>query len=328
MGNSTFTHARLGALFLALPLFAQDGPPPAGDDPKKEIADLLKGLEDADAGVRRTAFQKLISFGDEARPKLRSTLLRIRSNWLRTWKEARRAVHNRLRAGRDMAKIAKLRTDALDLLKKKQNEQMKPMVEELIRLFYPDMSTASADPKVIEAAARFREAESMLGEIGEKESEAADLEKLAAEMDEQAYWTLMPAADAQILIKNKTLEKEIQPQEYEFTIILNRYRIAMGVNAVEIDVKLCKAARGHSQDMKEKNFFSHDSPVPGKKTPQMRAAKEGTGCASENIARTGPRAEDAFWGWFSSTAGHHENMIARWRRVGIGNFSEMWTANF
>ncbi|HLG43346.1 MAG TPA: CAP domain-containing protein [Planctomycetota bacterium] len=318
----------LAAALLSLSAPAQDGSPQS-DDPKKEIADQLKALEsEADAGARRAALQKLIAFADEAKTKLRSTLIRVRSNWLRAWKEARRSAHNKLRGGRDVAKITKLRTDATDLLKKKQPDTMKPIVEELLRLFYPDMSTAGSDPKVVEASARFREAESMLGEIGEKAAEAADLEKLAAEMDEQAYWTLMPAADAQILMKNKELAKQIQPQEYDFTIILNKYRIAMGINAVEIDVKLCKAARGHSQDMKEKGFFSHDSPVAGKQTPQMRAAKEGTGCASENIARSGTRGEDAFWSWFSSTAGHHENMVARWRRVGIGNFGEMWTCNF
>jgi uncharacterized protein YkwD len=79
--------------------------------------------------------------------------------------------------------------------------------------------------------------------------------------------------------------------------------------------------------MKEKNFFSHESPVPGKRTFAERAAKEGTMAGSENIARTGPRGEDAFWGWFTSD-GHHKNMMAAWKQIGVGNESEMWTENF
>jgi hypothetical protein len=318
------------AVLLLGALVAQDEPTaPEEVDPKKEAPKLCRVLERGNAEERRAALQKLISFGDVAKSRTRSTLRRMKSNWEREFRKRRTSAHSKIRAGRDMPKIAKLRKECRDLLKEKKPDQMKPKAQELMKQFWPDMSVAGNDPKVKEAEARLHEVEGMLGQIGEKtEDVAAKLTKMGGDLDERAYYSLMPGNDARTVMRNRQLSKQIQENEYDFVKLLNRYRISMGVNAAEIDVKLCKAARGHSKDMKEKGFFSHDSPVPGKRTMGMRAAKEGTSCASENIARSGPRGEDAFWSWFSSKAGHHDNMLARWRRVGIGNFAEMWTGNF
>lgn len=311
------------ALTLAL---VQDPEPP---DPKVEIPHLLKALESKEAEDRKQALEGLLGYGEQAKSRTLSALRRLKANELRNYKNARRTFHQKLASGRDSAKIDSLRKEALSLLQQKQNEQMRPVVEKLLELYYPDMKTADSDPKVSEAAARLVEIEGMIGRWEEKtEDVRAVLAKAAEDMDQIGFYLLVPAQDAGTLERNRKMQKDVEPQEYKFTVILNRYRIALDKGALEIDVKLCKAARGHSKDMKEKNFFSHDSPVPGKQTPQMRAAAEGTGCFSENITRAGTTPEEAFWSWFKSTAGHHENMIGGAGRIGIGNFQEMWTANF
>ncbi|MDQ8191360.1 CAP domain-containing protein [Roseibacillus persicicus] len=109
---------------------------------------------------------------------------------------------------------------------------------------------------------------------------------------------------------------------------LNEMRLLIEQNALEIDPKLCDAARGHSQDMAEKGFFAHDSPVPGKKTPSDRARAAGTTGGGENIYMGSPQPEAANKGWFFSP-GHHKNMFSPgYRRVGLGQFNRHWTQMF
>jgi uncharacterized protein YkwD len=304
----------------------QDTAPP--EDPKKEVPQLVKNLDDADSGVRQQSFAKLKELGEVAANALKSKLKQLRTNWLQKYKDARREAYAAIRKGRDMKTFEELKTKALDAFKRADYTGERPLVEQMWKIYFPDMTAAGSNPKVAEAAARMSEIEPRLGEIGEKtEDVGKKIADLAAQMDLQARWELMPGDDAVVMQKNHQVKGELSEEEYRLVLMTNEYRVMMGRKAVEINVKLCRASRGHSKDMKEKGFFSHDSPVPGKQHFGMRAAKEGTFAASENIARTGPRAEDAFWGWFSSD-GHHKNMMANWRQIGVGNFGEMWTENF
>jgi uncharacterized protein YkwD len=312
-------------ILLSLLAVAQDASP---EDPKKEIPGHLKALDDADAAARAQAFDKLKALGDVAINPLKSKLKQLRTNWLQKYKEARRAAYASIRKARDMTTFQSLQTKALDAFKKGDYTSERPLVEQMWKIYYPDMKSAGGDSKVSEAAARLQEVETRLGAIGEKtEDVSSKLATIAKDMDIMAQWELMPGEDAVVMQKNYLVREQLSAEEYKLVVMTNEYRVMMGRKAVEINVKLCKAARGHSTDMKEKGFFSHDSPVPGKATFGMRAAKEGTFAGSENIARTGPRAEDAFWGWFTSD-GHHKNMMAPWRQIGVGNAGEMWTENF
>lgn len=298
------------------------------DDPRKEIPNHLKELDSPDASARGQAFDKLKALGDTAVNPLKSKLKQLKTGWLSKYKEARRAAYASIRKARDMSAFQGLQTKASDAFKRADYTAQRPLVEQMWKIYYPDMTAAGSDPKASEASLRLSEIEQRLGAIGEKtEDISSKLSALAQELDRIATWELMPGDDAVVMQKNFMVKAQLSEEEYKLVVMTNEYRVMMGRKAVEINVKLCKAARGHSQDMKEKGFFSHDSPVPGKKTFQMRAAKEGTFAGSENIARTGPRAEDAFWGWFTSD-GHHKNMMAPWRQIGVGNNAEMWTENF
>lgn len=68
----------------------------------------------------------------------------------------------------------------------------------------------------------------------------------------------------------------------------NRQRASKGKVPLQHSVAMEKAATGHSRDMARLNFFSHDSPVPGKATMVDRMAKFGVtrGFRAENIAST------------------------------------------
>lgn len=140
--------------------------------------------------------------------------------------------------------------------------------------------------------------------------------------------TPMSESDRAVLLENRTLAAELpEPEEAAGVLDLNRLRLLLGLGALRIDVKLCGAARDHSNDMRTLGFFAHESPVEGKKTPWDRAARFGTSCGAENIAAgqtTGAGANEAWW----YSPGHHKNMLGGHGRIGLGRSELFWTQMF
>ena len=79
-----------------------------------------------------------------------------------------------------------------------------------------------------------------------------------------------------ILAANARLAERLDPEEARAILACNLTRNLLGLSALLIDLKLCDAARDHSHDMETLQFFAHESPVPGKKTPWERAKNFGT----------------------------------------------------
>lgn len=117
-------------------------------------------------------------------------------------------------------------------------------------------------------------------------------------------------------------------EEKEHLQLLNEYRMMLGLHPLECDARLLAAARGHSSDMVEKDFFSHSSPVPGKLSFTNRAKLEGYAAATgENIYEGSPSGRHAFASWYGSP-GHHKNMIGSHKQIGAGNYRAHWTQVF
>lgn len=104
----------------------------------------------------------------------------------------------------------------------------------------------------------------------------------------------------------------------------NQTRLLCGLPPLEIDPRLCQAAWGHSDDMRRLGFFSHESPVAGKRTFAERARQAETTASGENIYRGSPQGATAVEAWFFSP-GHHKIMLGAHRRVGLGNSGGHWT---
>jgi uncharacterized protein YkwD len=101
----------------------------------------------------------------------------------------------------------------------------------------------------------------------------------------------------------------------------------MGLSPLRLESKLSEAATGHSQDMKTLSFFSHTSPVPGKKsfTDRARRASYRGAAVGECIAVGYGNAAAAYRGWFYSD-GHRHIMLSRGANVlGIGLAGSHWT---
>jgi len=137
----------------------------------------------------------------------------------------------------------------------------------------------------------------------------------------------LPGRDSQVLLRNQTLAATTDPEEFAGTELLNRIRIAMGRPAVALDPKLGDASRTHSEDMRKLGFFSHESPLPGKRTFGERAAAAGTSASAENIAWGQSHGAGAIEAWWHSP-GHHVNMMGGHARTGLGRSETHWTQLF
>jgi len=154
-------------------------------------------------------------------------------------------------------------------------------------------------------------------------------EDLLRGFEETCFLVILATNDRsrETLRANSGLEAKLSVEEARGMRDLNRIRLLLGLKPVRIDLALCDAARDPSKDMVEKKFFSHDSPVPGKKTPWNRAKNFGTSASAENIAAGTRTGEGAIDMWFHSP-GHHRNMLGRHSRGGLGQFAETWTQMF
>jgi uncharacterized protein YkwD len=186
--------------------------------------------------------------------------------------------------------------------------------------------SATALRKAQAERARAEELAGWQAALGVPEAGAALRSALHA-VDEAACLLVLEKRDQKIMSENAALREKIPALEYEQARLTNQYRIVFGRAPLRLDVKLFDAAREHSKDMKEHDFFAHESPLPGKRTPGDRAARHGTSAGGENIYKGSPKPEDSFWAWFHSL-GHHQNMVRDYATLGVGTFEKHWTQMF
>lgn len=118
-------------------------------------------------------------------------------------------------------------------------------------------------------------------------------------------------------------------QEQANAVLVNEYRAALGILPMEWDARLIQAARRHSKEMSDLDFFAHESPTPANKTHTMRMKNAGhPHGTAENIAAGSGSGEAVFWMWFNSP-GHHKNMVGKGHvGIGVGQWGSKWTQNF
>jgi uncharacterized protein YkwD len=133
----------------------------------------------------------------------------------------------------------------------------------------------------------------------------------------------------QVLAYNVKVHTTATREEKDDVRAVNEYRMMMGRQALKINERLVRAARGHSRHMREHDYFAHDVPPAfaddTNRSPGHRAKAQGYGGGvGENIARGTWSGRDAFWAWFHSS-GHHRNMVAAgWTEMGAGRSGGTW----
>ena len=221
-------------------------------------------------------------------------------------------------------------------MKKELPKVSKPAIDGLRKVLMPTSNEviSRTDPKtqkmrsMILTLASFRDAIIDAAVIPDEEGAKANI--LQQEKNTVAELGGLPKDGLRIMAKNDDIARKakIPADEREGAREVNEWRLLLGLNALVIDPKLCNACRGHSEDMNKHKFFAHESPIPGKRTPGDRAAKEGTGWAGENIYMGNSSPKAANKGWFFSP-GHHKNMFKRSHKtIGMGRYEKHWTQMF
>lgn len=110
--------------------------------------------------------------------------------------------------------------------------------------------------------------------------------------------------------------------------LVNQDRSAAGLPALKIDMRLVRAARIKSQDMKDKGYFAHTAPDGTTPWDLMKDQGVMFKTAGENIAK-GYATSDAAEKGFMNSAGHRANILnIGYTHMGIGIVGNYYTQEF
>ena len=121
--------------------------------------------------------------------------------------------------------------------------------------------------------------------------------------------------------------------EEEVLSLVNQERSKIGLKPLEMDWELSRVARMKSQDMAQKNYFSHTSPTYGSPFDMMKQFGINFRTAGENIASGQQTPKEVMESWMNSQ-GHRENILKPdYTHLGVGyyrggSYGHMWTQMF
>ncbi|MFH0888316.1 MAG: CAP domain-containing protein [Planctomycetota bacterium] len=223
---------------------------------------------------------------------------------------------------------------------KEQQTQVDALVEEIRALYFGNVPQINNDKELAALVDMLTVISSFMVDVGARTEKGQKSQSAISSLvdsflkkakekveDELLKGILLSKSDNESLKFNEKLKDKLSAGEYEVVVLTNEYRMVMGKNALKVDIKLVTASRKHSREMKELNYFAHESPVKGNETFALRAAAEGTTALCENIANYST-ARDTFNGWYHSP-GHHINMLLTAQvYIGIGQCENLWTEMF
>ncbi|MEG1410554.1 MAG: CAP domain-containing protein [Terrisporobacter sp.] len=121
--------------------------------------------------------------------------------------------------------------------------------------------------------------------------------------------------------------------QQEVLRLVNVERSKRGLKPLKLNTKLSSVATTKSQDMVNKNYFSHTSPTYGSPFNMMKQFGISYSAAAENIAKGQTTPEQVMKSWMNSS-GHRANILsANYTELGVGvakssNETTYWTQMF
>ena len=120
--------------------------------------------------------------------------------------------------------------------------------------------------------------------------------------------------------------------EQEVFDLVNQIREENGLEPFVYNVTLAQVARAHSQDMIDRNFFSHTNPDGEDPFDRMRDNGLSFSMAAENIAAGQRTPEEVVNSWMNSE-GHRANILGGCEELGVGlalggSYGYYWTQCF
>ncbi|MEQ6376913.1 SafA/ExsA family spore coat assembly protein [Bacillaceae bacterium S4-13-58] len=129
------------------------------------------------------------------------------------------------------------------------------------------------------------------------------------------------------------LINDVKTIEQQVIDLTNQERAQQGLPALKHDWQLSRVARYKSVDMRDKRYFSHDSPTYGSPFQMIKAFNISYTRAAENIAAGQQTAKDVVNAWMNS-AGHRKNILdPNLTYIGVGyakggSYGHYWTQMF
>lgn len=126
---------------------------------------------------------------------------------------------------------------------------------------------------------------------------------------------------------------EANKLENEVVVLVNQERAKLGLAPLKNNVDLSNVARYKSEDMRDKNYFSHTSPTYGSPFDMMKKFGIDYMAAGENIAKGQPTSAAVMSSWMNSP-GHKANILSEnFTEIGVGvakdaNGTIYWTQQF
>ncbi|WLR52206.1 CAP domain-containing protein [Bacillus tianshenii] len=125
----------------------------------------------------------------------------------------------------------------------------------------------------------------------------------------------------------------MQNVEKQVVQLTNQERAKQGLKPLQADASLAKVARTKSADMRDKGYFSHNSPTYGSPFNMMKQFGIQYTAAAENIAAGQPSPEAVVKAWMDSP-GHRRNILnPDMTHIGVGyaeggSYGKYWTQMF
>lgn len=133
---------------------------------------------------------------------------------------------------------------------------------------------------------------------------------------------------------NVPLLTEVKSVEGEVIRLVNVERSKRGLKPLTHNWQLSRCARVKSEDMRNKNYFSHTSPTYGSPFNMIKAFNIPYSTAGENIAAGQPTPQQVMNMWMNS-AGHRANILnPNFTQIGVGyasgggSYRYYWTQMF
>lgn len=130
-----------------------------------------------------------------------------------------------------------------------------------------------------------------------------------------------------------TVDPAAQSFEEQVVTLTNKERAKQGLKPLTMNWELQRVARIKSEDMRDKNYFDHNSPTYGSPFDMMKNFGIKYTSAGENIAAGQQTPEAVVKAWMESP-GHRANILnSSYNQIGVGyakggSYGIYWTQQF
>lgn len=109
--------------------------------------------------------------------------------------------------------------------------------------------------------------------------------------------------------------------------LVNEERSRANLKPLTLSTKLTSLAEMKSEDMNDKNYFSHTSPTYGDPFTMIQHYGVNYRSAGENIAKGQTTAKQVMNDWMASS-GHRANILGNYTQIGVGYYNKHWVQIF